>query len=356
MMMTIMPSMDDGCLTDVVRGIAKIPQSKKHSPPKSTAHKANNSVAAVVVGCIGGPLLITLLLLLLPWSVASLSFNKATSMGSNEQISALTSIDRAKFLSAAVGSGTALLLPQCSDGAQDPGDSSSLANTNPRYIEENLSMTYGYDKNGNPKSRGILVRRLTGDSTPYQFPVEPYTLTKEWPEDWPFKETDFFRSDSNDDGWFYKVPRLVYHIDEPAVASLTQYYRKSIPARSDVLDICSSWISHYPLEFPATMNTIRGIGMNGLELGFNPQLTGGYQTTDLNEDPRIPYPDNSFDAVTCVVSINYLTQPVEVLREVHRVLRPGGKMIVSQSNRCFPSKTVAMVGAVPRDLSANLLF
>ena len=63
------------------------------------------------------------------------------------------------------------------------------------------------------------------------------------PEKSPFKEQDFFRADQNDDGIFYRVPRLVYHIDEPAVASLTQYYRKTIPKGSDILDICSSWVS-----------------------------------------------------------------------------------------------------------------
>jgi len=48
------------------------------------------------------------------------------------------------------------------------------------------------------------------------------------------------------------------------------------------------------------------------------------------------------DVVTCVVSIDYLIHPIEVLKEVRRVLKPGGKMIVSQSNRCFPTKAIAM--------------
>lgn len=30
------------------------------------------------------------------------------------------------------------------------------------------------------------------------------------------------------------------------------------------------------------------------------------------------------------------------LLQAHRVLRPGGKIIMSQSNRCFPSKAIAM--------------
>lgn len=90
------------------------------------------------------------------------------------------------------------------------------------------------------------MRRFTGDSTPYQFPVRPMRLVQEWPrtDTPPFKREDFFRTDNNSDGWFYSVPKLVYHIDEPAVAALTQYYRNNIPPKSDLLDICSSWVSY----------------------------------------------------------------------------------------------------------------
>lgn len=119
---------------------------------------------------------------------------------------------------------------------------------------------------------------------------------------------------------------------EPAVAALTQYYRKNIPRNSDILDICSSWVSHYPLEFKDTMKSIQGTGMNGLELQYNDQLSS-YVQRDLNVEPSLPYPDNSMDVVTCVVSIDYLVQPITILKEVHRVLRPGGKVIISQSVR-----------------------
>jgi len=81
--------------------------------------------------------------------------------------------------------------------------------------------------------------------------------------------------------------------------------------------------------------------MNALELIANDQLTD-YKATDLNVEPKLPYDDASFDVVTCVVSIDYLIHPIEVLKEVHRVLRPGGKIIISQSNRCFPSKAISM--------------
>ena len=51
------------------------------------------------------------------------------------------------------------------------------------------------------------------------------------------------------------------------------------------------------------MNKICATGMNSLEMGFNDQLTGGFEQKDLNVDPILPYEDESFDVVTCVVSI-----------------------------------------------------
>ncbi len=90
------------------------------------------------------------------------------------------------------------------------------------------------------------------------------------------------------------------------------------------------------------MKTICATGINALELQYNDQLTGGYKTKDLNLDPVLPYPDESFDVVTCVVSIDYMVDPIAVLKECRRVLRSGGKVIISQSNRCFPTKAIAM--------------
>lgn len=46
--------------------------------------------------------------------------------------------------------------------------------------------------------------------------------------------------------------------------------------------------------------------------------------------------------VTCVVSIDYMTNPRAVMEEVCRVLKPGGRAIMSISNRCFPTKAVAI--------------
>jgi SAM-dependent methyltransferase len=158
-----------------------------------------------------------------------------------------------------------------------------------------------------------------------------------WPPEWPFRPADFRRQDETSDNNFYSQPRFVYHIDDAAVNALTNYYRQVFTPGCSVLDICSSWVSHFPTDIP--LGRTAGIGMNPLELAENKQLQA-FAVKDLNIDPTFPFPDQSFDFVTCVVSVDYLNRPLEVFREIRRVLKPGGSAIISQSNRCFPTKAI----------------
>ena len=57
-----------------------------------------------------------------------------------------------------------------------------------------------------------------------------------------------------------------------AVSALTNYYKTSISPGSSILDIASSWVSHYPLNFPETTKKISGSGMNRFEMQANDQV------------------------------------------------------------------------------------
>lgn len=82
-----------------------------------------------------------------------------------------------------------------------------------------------------------------------------------------------------------------------------------------------------------------GMGMNQAELEHNSILTSRV-IKDLNVDPTLPEDAKDLAAATCVVSIDYLTQPVEVLKQVHERLVPGGEVHLAISNRCFPTKAI----------------
>jgi SAM-dependent methyltransferase len=149
----------------------------------------------------------------------------------------------------------------------------------------------------------------------------------------------FRRIDEEDDAWFYQEPRLVYHIDEHAVAALTGFYRGVLPQGGVLLDLMSSWVSHLPPEIGYA--EIIGNGMNAAELAANPRLDRWF-VQDLNKNPRLPLDEDSIDAAMICVSVQYLQQPLAVLRDVTRVLRPGGPVVISFSNRCFWTKAVAI--------------
>ena len=149
----------------------------------------------------------------------------------------------------------------------------------------------------------------------------------------------FARIDETEDALFYDPPRLVYHIDDHAVAALTEFYRRVLPAGGVLLDLMSSWVSHLPPEIDYA--EIVGHGMNAEELAANPRLSRWF-VQNLNRDPILPLADASIDAAMICVSIQYLQRPVEVLREVTRVLRPDAPLVVSFSNRCFWTKAVAI--------------
>lgn len=149
----------------------------------------------------------------------------------------------------------------------------------------------------------------------------------------------FARRDDSDDADFYQFPRKVVHIDDQAIQALSTLLAAQLPMNGRLLDLMSSWRSHLPQSIEPAHVT--GLGMNQAEMEDNPQLDE-IVVQNLNQTPQLPFEDATFDAAICTVSVQYLTQPTAVFAEVNRVLRPGGPFIVSFSNRCFPTKAVAV--------------
>jgi SAM-dependent methyltransferase len=144
----------------------------------------------------------------------------------------------------------------------------------------------------------------------------------------------FERADRSPDAVFYSPPRLVTHIDDDAIAAVGALYGE-LGITGEVLDLMGSWVSHF--RTPPERLTV--LGMNAYELEAN-EAAAVTVVHDLNVDPQLPFPDSSFDAAVCCVSVDYLTRPVEVFTDVARVLRPGGPFVCTFSNRCFPTKAI----------------
>jgi len=160
---------------------------------------------------------------------------------------------------------------------------------------------------------------------------------------WEGRPTDFLsknrfqRKDERPDIIYYQNPRLIQHIDDQAIQVVENLYGELIRNEMRVLDLMSSWQSHLPETL--RLKKLSGLGLNAEELAKNSALSD-WIVQDLNENPILPYKTESYDAVVCTASIEYLIDPETVLKEIGRVLRPGGLFAVTFSNRWFPEKVI----------------
>ncbi|MEA5509720.1 methyltransferase domain-containing protein [Crocosphaera sp. UHCC 0190] len=145
--------------------------------------------------------------------------------------------------------------------------------------------------------------------------------------------------DPTNDQDFYAFPRFVTHVDQGFIDQLTTLYRQRLQPNTRILDLMSSWVSHLPddIEF----SHIEGHGMNQEELDKNPRLDH-YFVQNLNDNPKFPLDNASFDAVLIAVSVQYLQYPEAIFSEIHRILKPGGIVIISFSNRMFYQKAITI--------------
>jgi SAM-dependent methyltransferase len=144
--------------------------------------------------------------------------------------------------------------------------------------------------------------------------------------------------DQTDDTEFYSFPRFVTHVDEGFIDQLINLYREKLQPNTRILDLMSSWVSHLPEEMEFAH--VEGHGMNEEELTKNGRLDH-YFVQNLNIKLKLPLADDDFDAALIAVSVQYLQYPEAIFAEIYRILKPGGIVIVSFSNRMFYQKAIA---------------
>jgi SAM-dependent methyltransferase len=171
------------------------------------------------------------------------------------------------------------------------------------------------------------------------------------PDDPVLSATERRKFDDRDDDLFYDEPRFVVHVDDGFVERLRALYAEVLSPGDRVLDAMSSWTSHLP---ETAFARVVGHGMNRAELAANDRLDEWF-VQDLNAERRLPLETGSFDAVLCAVSVQYLQYPAAVFAEFRRVLRPGGVLVVSFSNRLFPTKAVRAWREATMDGRADLV-
>lgn len=149
----------------------------------------------------------------------------------------------------------------------------------------------------------------------------------------------YAREDEGPDSGLYATASMVTCLDAQARVAVGDYYRGVLDADATALDLLSSRDSY--LAADAKPARLIGLGLNTEEMHANEMLDGAV-VADLNHTPVLPFADSAFDAVICSVSVEYLTQPVEVFREANRALRPGSVFALTFSNRWLPPKVTRL--------------
>ena len=115
----------------------------------------------------------------------------------------------------------------------------------------------------------------------------------------------------------------------PAVVAETVFSR--LPEVGSVLDVgCGTGLVGQALRARGLAGQIVGLDISQASLEIAEQ-SGAYDSVEQADlQQRLPFEDDSVDAVVCVGVMTYLPEVEAVWREFARVARPGGLVVVTQ--------------------------
>ena len=97
---------------------------------------------------------------------------------------------------------------------------------------------------------------------------------------------------------------------------------------SSVLDAGAGTSNRFRYDLKDRVQNIVGVGAD-IRVESNPLLHRGIRC-DISD---IPVDDNSFDVVFSRYVLEHISEPTQFLREMHRVLKPGGRFIFLTPNK-----------------------
>ncbi len=147
----------------------------------------------------------------------------------------------------------------------------------------------------------------------------------------------FLREDETDDAAFYSTEKAADHLEASSIESVQKVYGALLENGMDILDLMPGRTSRLPEDI--TPASVIGLGLSQEGMDGNADLDKNV-IHNLNDDPKLPFDDASFDAVICTASVGYLTKPFEVFEDVARVLKPGGVFAVTYTNHWFEPKVI----------------
>ncbi len=126
-----------------------------------------------------------------------------------------------------------------------------------------------------------------------------------------------------------------------AIAQLhPERHQRILDVATGTADVAIQTVRQHP-----AVQHVRGMDLSERMLEIGRQKIARQQLTDTitleqGDSENLSYPDNSYDAVTVAFGVRNFEHLERGLQEMHRVLKPGGKLVVLEFSRptAFPFK------------------
>lgn len=141
------------------------------------------------------------------------------------------------------------------------------------------------------------------------------------------------------DAEYYARHRHTLMMDQGGYQAVKALYHTLMGKSDTIIDLMCG--SQTPIPSDISYQNLIGIDINMHALQQNHQITQKI-LHDLNKDPILPLMNDSADHICLCSAVEYLRQPLLTFTECHRVLKPGGRMIISFSPHFLPTRATAL--------------
>ena len=127
-------------------------------------------------------------------------------------------------------------------------------------------------------------------------------------------------------------------MDGPSYRAMAQ--AAEIHPDDDLLDIACGW-GEFLVTYAAHARRVAGVDLAPAKVGLARErladrIADGTAGVVVADAAGLPWPDGSFTAVTCMDAFPFFPDPRAVLAEMYRVLRPGGRAVMSFAAEHLP--------------------
>ncbi len=146
-------------------------------------------------------------------------------------------------------------------------------------------------------------------------------------------------------GWDYRAPNQA-----------AAYLRAEMPPASLILDAgCGTGLTGAALRAAGFTGPIDGIDLSSPSLKLADKLSV-YRALDVANLQALPLPiaDDSYDALICIGVMTYVSDTEGVLREFARIIRSGGRVLVTQRDDLFHSRAYGQTFKALADVFSDI--